>query len=113
MGSRSTNNIDSDATFQLVVENPCMTTSYTIPELVKGAGGNNIIEARELGGEVILQYQEPEDTASVTYGPNVGITDRLTLCGPRRHYMVVDGEELIFGSQTTTQAMTAFPFLEF
>lgn len=65
----STNNILAGTTIQLEIVNPCLTTTYTIPDakigrtgidtmttipFTKGANGGNILEARELGGQVIF-----------------------------------------------------------
>jgi hypothetical protein len=41
-----------------------------------------------MGGQVIFQYEEPTDSASVTYGGNVGL-DGYSLCGKRSHYITI------------------------
>jgi hypothetical protein len=47
-----------------------------------------LLEAREMGGQVIFQYEEPTDSASVLYGGNVGLNS-YSLCGKRSHYITI------------------------
>ena len=113
----STNYADSTA-FTITVENPCETTSFNLIKsprtytaqadrrfsnyngvwsettaastttIPKSSSGKTVVEARELGGEVIFQYEMPQDSASVSYGSNIGV-DEYSLCGERHHYMML------------------------
>ena len=110
-----TNYVDS-IIVTLEVINPCETSLFTIPELPNEAPSRYNLEARVHGGEVIMMYQIPTDSASVTYGPNrVPVADQYSLCGDRTHYLTheKDGKKLTLGLQTTTQRLQAMKFLEF
>ena len=72
-GIYSSNYVDSVNTIVLEVRNPCNEAILTIPNLLKGPSNVNKIEAREMGGPVILQYEMPWSDSSDTYGPNVGL----------------------------------------
>ena len=81
------NYADSNS-FTLEIINPCLTTSFTIPSMKKKGVEEYLLEAREMGGQVIFQYEEPTDSASVKYGGNVGL-DGYSLCGKRSHYITI------------------------
>lgn len=105
-----TNNANSND-FTVTVINPCRdTTAFTIPTLTKDPTVHQLV-AREHGGEVILQYEEPTDTASLNYGPNVGINDGYTLCGDRVHYLTYGST--VLGLQSTRQKFIGYEFIEF
>ena len=56
----------------------------------KSSGQKTTVEARELGGQIIFQYEEPVDSASVAYGANIGV-DHYALCGDRTHFLTLNG----------------------
>lgn len=94
----STNYVDTSA-FTIVVTNPCKTSDFTIPNLAKSPTVHNLV-ARQYNDQVTLQYEMPYDSASATYGPNVGV-DKYSLCGERIHYLTID--ERRYGIQYSGQ----------
>ena len=79
------------------VRNPCDEAILTIPTLQKKDTGNvNLFEAREMGGQVILQYEMPWSDASDTYGPNLSL-DKYQLCGPLKHYLTMEEGSVLIG----------------
>ena len=116
-GKLYTNNyIDSTKTITLKIINPCLTTTFTIPTMEKKDVKEYLLEAREMGGQVIFQYEEPTDSASVTYGGNVGL-DGYSLCGKRSHYITIrpkdgkDSYERVFAASSNIQSIANAPFL--
>lgn len=79
-------NYEDSADFTLTVVNPCLTGEFIHPTLDED--NDNVIEAREMGGQVTLQYEIPPDRSSTILGPNVGV-DKYSLCGPRSHYLQI------------------------
>ena len=61
------------------------SVSYTTLPL-KSTNTKTTVEARELGGVVTFQYEMPVDSASDTYGGNIGL-DKYALCGARSHFL--------------------------
>ena len=82
------NYIDSTYSLTLTVKNPCNDAQLTIPTLTKKVTGTEIelFEAREWGGQVILQYEMPYSDVGVSYGPNVS-QNQWELCGDMTHYV--------------------------
>ena len=95
------------------VRNPCDEAILTIPTLQKKDTGNvNLFEAREMGGQVILQYEMPWSDASDTYGPNLSL-DKYQLCGPLKHYITMEDGSVLIGLQSTGDRFKVAPWLEF
>lgn len=60
-GMYSSHFIDSTYSLTLNVKNPCNEAQLTIPTLTKNVDGTQIhvLEAREHGGQYVLQYEMP------------------------------------------------------
>ena len=95
-GIYPSNYVESTNTIILEVRNPCDEAMLTIPTLLKSPGGIEMIEAREMGGQVTLQYEMPWSDASDTYGPNLGL-DKYELCGPLKHFITMEGGSVLIG----------------
>ena len=82
---------------------------------------NYVAIAREHGGEVIIQYKLPKDSASETYGPNLSSSHSLyndpllnyALCGDRVHYLTMDSGTTTIGLQRSGQSIQVAPYMEF
>lgn len=58
-----------------------------------------------------LQYEVPTDSASVSYGANMGVS-HYGLCGKRTHYLTLDNKRARINDDQTTAWQIA-PYLEF
>ena len=67
-----------------------------------------------MGGQVVLTYEVPKDTASETFGAlaHNGVTnDGRALCGSRSHQMSINGIQI--GPQNNDQKIQSATWLEF
>lgn len=89
-----------------------------IPSLTKSTDGTEIeiLEAREWGGQVILQYEMPYTIYSdslVDLHENIAGKDKYDLCGPLNHYITLEDGSVLIGLQSTANNFKGAHWLEF
>ena len=95
---------------------PHYTGSIDLSDITSSNNYQNVylLEAREQGGQVVLTYEVPKDSASVTFGAlaHNGVTnDGRALCGSRSHQMTINGIQI--GPQSNDQKIQSAKWLEF